>query len=157
MPATLDSRRLVSHVKFTLPSSTLSHSPSPTISPIPIHGKSAPLRLSQLPQSDSDSDSDSDSNSNAEDSVTNAIQNLILQSDNSDSTSQGSSNRSRSPRAGPHSKNRSQHASGPAGNKRRFAASDVWKFFEDLNEKKQCIFCRYVSFFVGDYFIDTNS
>lgn len=51
-------------------------------------------------------------------------------------------NRARTPRAGPHSHNRTRHHVGPAGNRKGHVAADVWTFFEKDGSECTCIFCK---------------
>jgi hypothetical protein len=47
------------------------------------------------------------------------------------------------PRAGCHSTIcRRPLASGPAGNKHRHAANDIWTFFTKIEDKNNCVFCK---------------
>jgi len=57
-----------------------------------------------------------------------------------------SSNRSESPRRTPSpqpTQRDRDRGRGPAGNKTRHSATDVWTFYEEINSRKQCKFCRY--------------
>ena len=51
-------------------------------------------------------------------------------------------NRARTPRAGPHSHNRTCHHVGLAGNRNGHDAADVWTFFEKDGSERTFIFCK---------------